>query len=49
MSASNLNKKPYHRPELKIYGNIAQLTQASAVDGEAGDGAGMDVVPNKTN
>ncbi|MEM9540386.1 MAG: hypothetical protein AAGA60_12915 [Cyanobacteria bacterium P01_E01_bin.42] len=42
-------KSPYCKPQLRLYGDIKTLTQNVAdIEGSA-DGAGMDVVPNKTN
>jgi hypothetical protein len=33
------NKRPYVRPMLKRYGDLAQLTQAKGMNGSSSDGA----------
>jgi len=34
-------KKPYHRPELRVYGSVRQLTQAGTnLSGEGNSGKG---------
>ncbi len=43
---ARIARKPYHNPELVIYGNIRELTQAS-VSGQKSDNAGG-TVPHKT-
>ncbi|MBP0022218.1 MAG: hypothetical protein J7647_32260 [Cyanobacteria bacterium SBLK] len=49
MSNQNL-RRAYHKPHLKLYGNIKTLTQNVAVEGISSDGAGQaPVTPNKTN
>ncbi|WP_204104536.1 MULTISPECIES: hypothetical protein [Spirulina sp. CCY15215] len=49
MSINPNSRRPYHKPQLKLYGDIKTLTQSFAVEGIAGDGSGMNAVPNKTN
>ncbi|MEM9540385.1 MAG: hypothetical protein AAGA60_12910 [Cyanobacteria bacterium P01_E01_bin.42] len=49
MSSQN-PKRAYHKPQLRLYGDIKTLTQNVAVEGISSDGAGMNgVTPNKTN
>ncbi|MBE9118217.1 hypothetical protein IQ249_20185 [Lusitaniella coriacea LEGE 07157] len=49
MSAQyNNQKQPYHQPQVKIYGDIKNLTLSVAIEGNI-DGAGQDAVPNKTD
>ena len=38
-AAAGHQKRPYGRPELKMYGNLAQLTQAKGMQGLNTDGA----------
>lgn len=49
MSINSNPRQPYHKPQLKLYGDIKTLTQSVAVDGIALDGGGQSAVPNKTN
>ncbi|MGK7927909.1 MAG: hypothetical protein AB4290_22175 [Spirulina sp.] len=49
MSIDRNLRRPYNTPQLRNYGDIKTLTQNTAVEGIAPDGAGMNAVPNKTN
>ena len=43
-AAEQVNKKPYHKPEVIVYGNIREITRNAgpkgALDGGGGAGAG---------
>ena len=43
----NSKEPPYSRPQLAIYGDIRQITQANA-SGVANDGSGLGMGANKT-
>jgi hypothetical protein len=49
MSTQQNLRRPYQKPQLKMYGDIKTLTQNFDEEGIAPDGAGMGAIPNKTN
>jgi hypothetical protein len=47
---NNGTKKPYTKPELQVYGNLAEITNASTNrNGAKTDGTGFNTHPNRTH
>ena len=44
-----MNKQGYHKPVLKLYGNISAMTQSSGMSGTTFDGSGNNGNDNKTS
>ncbi len=42
------SKRVYHRPSLKIYGGIRELTETSSYTGQKNDGGGKEYSKAKT-
>lgn len=48
VSANDPEKKPYQQPQLRVYGNIAEITCASATNGSMFDFRGDLLVDMRT-